>query len=87
MEETLTLTFSSANPCNTTLKSPSGDVVYRAVTEIKQDKINTYVRNAEDEVIAGLSWRDNVSDRVTVKGKPIVAFSQWLKRNHVPFKE
>jgi hypothetical protein len=87
MDGALTLTFTSANLCNTTLKSNSGSVQYRVITETKDDKITTYVFNSQGETIGALAWRDNVSDRVAVKGKETIAFSNWLKRSHIPFKE
>lgn len=81
-----TLTFTPDNPCNTVITSPTGEILYRVVTEHKERTI-TYVRNASDEVIASLEWHEKTSDKVSIKGGKPVAFSDWLKKSHIPFTE
>jgi hypothetical protein len=84
--EITTLTFTPDNPCNTTITSPAGDVLYRVVTEHKEHTV-TSVRNAQDEAIATLEWHEQTSDKVTIRDSKTVAFSDWLKKSHIPFTE
>ncbi|GJE94564.1 hypothetical protein PsYK624_107340 [Phanerochaete sordida] len=85
--EITTLTFSPDNPCNTTITSSEGDVLYNVVTEITKKTTYTQVRDADDEVIASLEWREMLSDRVTIGDRRPVPFSDWMKKSMIPFKE
>ena len=85
--EITTLTFTPDNPCNTTITSATGEALYSVVTEVTKKSTYTQVRDAKDEVIGSLEWRDMLPDRVTVKDQRPVSFSDWMKKSIVPFKE
>ena len=82
-----TLTFTPDNPCNTIITSPSGKVLYRVETDASQKEPVTEVSDVADELIASLEWRNVSSDKVILKGKEPVAFNDWMKKSHIPFKE
>ncbi|EKM58086.1 uncharacterized protein PHACADRAFT_252089 [Phanerochaete carnosa HHB-10118-sp] len=87
LEEITTLTFTPDNPCNTTITSSSGKVIYRVTTDASVKDPVTQVYDASDEVIASLEWRNVHSDRVILWGHDPVAFSDWVKKNHMPFMD
>lgn len=82
-----TLTLTPDNPCNTTITTSSGHVLYTAVTEHTKLAKFTQVRNASDEVLGVLEWRDVLADRVTIDGGRPVPFYEWVKKSLVPFRE
>ncbi|KAI0806339.1 hypothetical protein BC629DRAFT_1487050 [Irpex lacteus] len=65
-DEITTFTFSRDNPCNTTISRSPGEVVYSIVTENAPKATFTIVRDAGDEIIGSLEWRDVLSDRVII---------------------
>ena len=69
VDDVLTLTLTRDNPCNTTLVSHTGATLYSVSTEHTKKTTTTTVRNANDEVIASLEWRDVRPDRVTYGNK------------------
>lgn len=85
--EITTFTFTPDNPCNTTVTSETGDVLYSVVTEHTKKATFTQVRDVDDEVIGSLEWRDVLPDRVTLQSGRSVSFSDWMKKSIVPFKE
>lgn len=86
-EEITLLTFTLDNPCNTTVTSSAGNVVYRVETDASAKDPVTQVHDANDEVIGSLEWRDTFSDRVILKGRDAISFSDWVKKSHIPFTE
>jgi hypothetical protein len=87
MSQPIVLKFTPDNPFNTTITTTDGDVCYRVVTGSAGDSLTTHVRNADDELIGGLAWRDNASDRVILRGREPMDFSQWMKKSHLPCKQ
>ncbi len=86
-DEITTFTFSRDNPCNTTISRSPGEVVYSIVTENAPKATFTIVRDAGDEIIGSLEWRDVLSDRVTIGSNRPVPLSDWVKKSRIPFKE
>ena len=86
-DDAITLAFTPDNPCNTTITSPLGDVLYSVVTEHTKKATYTQVRDAHDDVIGSLEWRDMLSDKVTVGHDKPVPYSDWMKKSLIPFKE
>lgn len=86
--EITTLTLTPDNPCNTTLFASSGDALYSVVTESTKKTTFTTVRNAGDEIIGSLEWRDVLPDRVTIGASvQAVSLNEWVRKSRVPFKE
>ena len=87
-EEITTLTFTPDSPCNTTITSPSGKVLYRVETPDPASKHPvTTVSDAADEVIATLEWHEMTSDKVILRGREPMSFSDWVKKSRIPLKE
>ena len=86
-DEILVLTLTPDNPCNTTLVSHTGQILYIVSTEHTKKTTTTTVRNANQEVIASLEWRDVRPDRVTFGDKKDVSLADWMKKSIIPFKE
>jgi hypothetical protein len=86
-EEVTVFTLRPDNPCNTTITRSSGDAQYSIVTENTSKSTFTTVRNAGDEVIGSLEWKDVLSDRVTIGSSRPVSLGDWIKKSKVPFKE
>lgn len=82
-----TLTFSPDNPCNTTITSETGDVLFSVVTEHTKKATYTQVRDTDDEVIGSLEWREVLPDRVTIGHRKPVSYADWMKKSLLPFKE
>ena len=86
-EEITTLTLTPDNPTNTTITRAPGDIVYSIVTEDTNKARFTTIRDAGDDIIGSLEWRDVLPDRVMVgTGRPISIW-EWLKKSKIPFKE
>lgn len=85
--EITTFTLSPDNPCNTTITRSTGDAVYSIVTEHTSKTTVTVVRNAGDEIIGSLEWREVLPDRVTIGSNKPVSLGDWLKKSKVPFRE
>lgn len=83
----VTLTLNPDNPFNTTITSETGDVCYRVVTGSMGENLTTHIRNSQDELIGGLVWGENESDRVILRGRQPIDLSRWMKRSHLPFKQ
>lgn len=85
--ENLALTLSPDNVSNTTLVSETGERLYIVITEhTKKDTITT-VRNARDDVIASLEWRDVLPDRVIFGDTKPTSMAEWMRRSVIPFKD
>ena len=82
-----TLTFTPDNPCNTTITSADGEVLYSVVTEHAKKTTFTQVRDVDDEVIGSLEWKEVLADRVTIGHGRSMSFTDWMKKSLVPFKE
>ncbi|GJE96542.1 hypothetical protein PsYK624_127390 [Phanerochaete sordida] len=83
---TLVLTLAPDNVSNATLTAEDGTVLY-TVSTAHGDKTTTSVRNASDEVLATLEWRDVLPDRVAVGGAKQISMGDWMKRSMIPFKD
>lgn len=79
-----TLSLSPNNPCNTTLYDADEKALYTVFTEHDKET-TTYVKNADEEVLASLQWRDVVPDRVILGKKAPVSLRDWLHTSIVPF--
>ena len=84
--EILSLFLSNDNVSNCTLSTEDGTVFYTVYTE-HTPKTVTQVRNAEDEVIASLEWRDNLPDRVTLGENKAKSLGDWMKKSIMPFNQ
>ena len=86
--ENLSLALTPDNVSNTTLISEEdGQRLYTVITEHTKKTTVTSVRNAEDEIIASLEWRDVLPDKVTIRDKKTILMTEWMKRSVIPFKE
>lgn len=86
-ENSLRLTLTPDNPSNTNLVSQAGDTLYSVSTDNTKKAMYTQVRNAKDEIVASLEWRDVLPDKVTFGDKKPVTMIEWMKRSVIPFKE
>jgi len=86
-ERTLFLALSPNNPSNTKLISQTGETLYTVVTEFSRKETVTSVRNARNELVASLEWREVLPDKVTYKNKKPVLMMEWMKKSIVPFKD
>lgn len=86
-EHITTLSFTPDNPCNTTITSSTGDLLYRITTDTSAKEPVTQVYDANHEVVASLEWRRAFSNRVILKGHEPVSLSDWVKKSRIPFKE
>ncbi|OBZ72091.1 hypothetical protein A0H81_07868 [Grifola frondosa] len=68
-ESITTLTLILDNPCNSTISDADGKALYFVFTE-HGAKTTTQVRNADNEVLASLEWRDVLPDRVVLGALP-----------------
>ena len=84
--EITTLTFTPDNSSNTIITSLSGEILYRVITAHSNRTI-TYVRDAQDELVATLEWHETSSDKVSIRGGEAISFSEWVKKSYIPFKE
>lgn len=87
LEENLALALTPDNVSNTTLVSEAGECFYTVCTEHRKKETVTSVRNARDEVIASLEWRDVLPDKVAIGSNKPILMTEWMKRSIVPFKE
>ena len=83
----LTLILSPDNPTNTNITSTNGHVLYSVVTERTRKATFTQVRDADEEVIGSLEWRDVLPDRVRIGSSKAASLWDWMKKSPVPFKE
>ncbi|KAI0091341.1 hypothetical protein BDY19DRAFT_935240 [Irpex rosettiformis] len=86
-DQVVTFTLSPDNPCNTTISRSPGEVVYSIVTENTNKATFTTVRDAGDEIIGSLEWRDLLPDRVAIGSSKAVSLWDWLKKSRIPFKD
>lgn len=87
IQEITTLTFTPDNPTNTSVTTTSGDIVYLVVTGTSGKSTMTSVHNARNDVIGQLEWKSRSSDRVLLPGERPIAFSEWMQKSYVLFKE
>ena len=85
-ENVLTLVMKPNNPANTTLATEDGEVYYTSYTEHEKTS-RTQVRNADDEIIASLEWRDTLPDKVTYGSNKPCSIWDWMKKSIIPFKQ
>ena len=85
-ENVLTLVMKPNNPANTTLATEDGEVYYTSYTEHEKTS-RTQVRNADDEIIASLEWRDTLPDKVTYGSSKPCSIWDWMKKSIIPFKQ
>ena len=82
----LSLFLSPDNISNCTLSTADDHVVYTVLTE-HTSKTVTQVRDAENEVIASLEWRENLPDRVTLGMNKPVSMGDWMRKSLIPFNQ
>ncbi len=85
--DVLVLTLAPDNPTNTSITNAAGDVLYTVVTDHLKRSTWTQVRDADDEVIGSLEWRDVLADRVRIGDRKPMSLWDWLRKSPVPFKE
>ena len=85
-DEIITLIMRPNVPVNTTLATEDGKVYYTVFTEHGKTS-KTQVRNADDEIIALLEWRDTLPDKVTFGHNKPCSIWNWMKKSIVPFKQ
>ena len=85
--DVFTLILTPDNPTNTSITTLTGDVLYSVVTVRGRKATFTQVRDAEDEVLGSLEWRDMLADRVRIGSGRAVSLWDWMKKSPVPFKE
>ncbi len=81
------LTLSPDNPVNCSLVNDEGETLYTVITEFQPKDTITTVRNASQDVIASLQWRDHLPDKVTIGDKQPISLRDWMKRSLIPFVE
>ncbi|KAK7690587.1 hypothetical protein QCA50_005685 [Cerrena zonata] len=84
-EDVLSLIMTPNVPVNTTLATEDGKVYYTIFTEHGKTS-RTQVRNAHEEIIASLEWRDTLPDKVTFGRNKPVSIWDWMKKSVIPFK-
>lgn len=82
---TMTLSLQPDCPWNCTLDDPDDFILYDVKTVVKMHTNYTFIRNANDEVIATIRWRDVFSDMIMLAEGDFMPVSSWLKRSMVPF--
>ena len=82
----LVLTLAPDNVSNATLTAENGERLYTVSTDHAEKTVTT-VRNAKDEVLATLEWRDVLPDRVTLGDGKQISIGDWMKKSMIPFKE
>ena len=85
----LVLTLTPNNPCDTKITSPSGDVLYTATTEHKEEQnmTVTWLKNAKDATIASLEWGSGSPDRVTLGEARQKSMTDWMKKGSNPLSQ
>ena len=81
------LTLTPDNVKNCTITDALGVLVYSVATEYTGKATFTRVRNAKDEIIATLEWRDVLSDKVTIGDRKPMSLGDWMKKSLIPYKE
>jgi|ERR1700735_129432 hypothetical protein len=82
---TLILTLDPDCPWNCTLDDQQGYIVYDVRTVVKTDTNYTFIRDAADEAIATLRWREVLPDMIMLAEHRFVSVNSWLKKSLVPF--
>jgi len=83
----LSLRLERDNPCNTTILDPDGNTFYTVATDFpKPDKPVTRVYDGIGNLVAEWIWRDARSDLLTIRDRPQVPASAWLKKSIIPFR-
>ena len=83
----LILTLSPDNPTNTSITNAAGDVIYSVTTDYARKATFTQVRDANDEILGSLEWKDVIADRVRIGNGNAMSLWDWMKKSPVPFKE
>jgi hypothetical protein len=85
----IALTLTPNSPRNAEITSPSGQVLYKVVTEHvqKTDDTVTHLYNAEGAELASLLWGVGHADLVTIGDKPQMSMSEWMKKSIIPFQD
>ena len=84
----LSLRFERDNPCNTTILDPDGNTFYTVATDfVKPDKLVTRVHDGIGKLVAEWMWRNVRSDLLTIRDRPQMPASAWLKKSIIPFRE
>ncbi|TDL23311.1 hypothetical protein BD410DRAFT_897749 [Rickenella mellea] len=79
------LTFENDSPCNTELFDEEGEILYTVETISPKSGNVTRVRNADDDILGTIEWRESLPDKVTLPGKQATPLNKWLKKSILPF--
>jgi hypothetical protein len=82
---TLTLSLHPDCPWNCTLDDPDDFILYDVRTVVKMQTNYTFIRNASDQVIATIRWRDVLPDMIMLAEGDFMSVNSWLTRSLVPF--
>ena len=82
-----TLTLSLHPDChwNCTLDNPDDFIVHDVRTVVKMQTNYTFIRNASDQVIATVRWKDVLPDMIMLTEGSFMSVNSWLTRILVPF--
>ena len=84
----LSLRFERDNPCNTTIIDSDENTIYTVATDFaKPDKPVTRLHDGIGKLVAEWTWRDARSDLLTIRDRPQIPASVWLKKSIIPFRE
>jgi hypothetical protein len=89
----LIYTLTGVYPWDTDLvpSPPGSGPEYKVTTEVLREKLLnvvstgamekfTYVATTSGDTVATLQWRDMLSDKVTLRGRPSLGMNSWMKR-------
>ncbi|KAI9000592.1 hypothetical protein BD414DRAFT_6328 [Trametes punicea] len=80
-----TLTLSPDNPCSAAILDAHGKPLYTVYTVHGKSATTTHVKNADEQILASLEWRDVLPERVTLGRKGPMSLRDWLRTSLVPF--
>ncbi|KAI0671435.1 hypothetical protein C8Q78DRAFT_973324 [Trametes maxima] len=81
----VTLTLTPDNPSNAAVLDPDGKELYVVYTEHSKSATTTHVKNADEQILASLEWRDVLPDKVTLGTKGPMSLRDWLHTSLIPF--
>jgi hypothetical protein len=87
-ESAVSLRFERDNPCNTTIIDLHGNIFYTVATEFPDSgKPVTRVLDGVGKLVAEWKWGDARSDVLTIRNRPQIPASAWLKKSFIPFRD
>ena len=84
---TTVYTLAHDDPCDTTVLSPSGHVLYQVHTVSNNKNTVTRVTNSNGIKLAVLRWGEGVPDRVKYGDERPKPMSDWLKKSLLPVNQ